>query len=77
MSVSWTAPSNRSPYDWVGLFRVGDDNRLYLAYVFTGGAPSGSTSFAAPTGAGSYQFRYLLDDGWNDSARSSNFVVLP
>ena len=75
VSVNWTAPSGRPAVDWIGLFAVGADNRTYIAWVHTGGATSGNTTFVAPAQAGSYQFRYLLNNGYEDTARSSNFTV--
>ena len=73
MSVSWTAPGGRAG-DWIAVFRVGksyDDDW----YGLTHGATSGSHTLMAPTLPGQYEFRYLVDDGFLDVARSSPVTV--
>jgi hypothetical protein len=73
MSVSWTAPGGR-PGDWIAVFRVAgsyDDDW----YGLTNGAPSGTHTLTAPTRPGQYEFRYLVDDGFHDVARSSPVTV--
>lgn len=75
LSVTWGAPSERRPLDWVGLFRVGDPNENYLWYEYTNGMTQGTITIPAPTPAGNYQFRYLADDGYIDAARSGVVIV--
>ena len=73
MSVSWTAPGARAG-DWIAVFRVGgsyDDDW----YGLTNGATSGTHTLTAPTRPGQYEFRYLLDGGFLDVARSSPVTV--
>jgi hypothetical protein len=73
MSVSWTAPGGRSG-DWIAVFRVGasyDDDW----YGLTEGATSGTHTVTAPTRPGQYEFRYLVDEGFLDVARSSPVTV--
>jgi hypothetical protein len=73
MSVSWTAPTARDG-DWIAVFKVGgsyDDDW----YVSTHGATSGSHTLTAPTRPGLYEFRYLVDEGFVDVARSGPFTV--
>lgn len=73
ISVSWTAPGAR-PGDWLAVFRVGgsyDDDW----WGDTGGATSGSQTLTAPTRPGQYEFRYLVDGGFVDVARSSPVTV--
>ena len=73
MSVSWTAPAARAR-DWIAVFRVGgtyDDDW----WARTNGATSGTLTVTAPTRPGQYEFRYLLDDGFIDVARSSAVTV--
>ena len=73
MSVSWRAPAARAR-DWVAVFRVGgtyDDDW----WDHTNGATSGTLTVTAPTRPGQYEFRYLLDDGFIDVARSSPVTV--
>ena len=73
MSVSWTAPAGRAG-DWIAVFRVGasyeDD-----WYGLTNGATSGTHTLTVPARPGQYEFRYLVDDGFLDVARSSPVTV--
>jgi uncharacterized protein (TIGR03437 family) len=73
MSVSWTAPAGR-PGDWIAVFRVGASYEDEW-YGLTNGATSGSHTLTAPTRPGEYEFRYLVDDGFLDVARSSPVTV--
>ncbi|HKW01023.1 MAG TPA: S8 family serine peptidase [Vicinamibacterales bacterium] len=75
LSISWTAPSGESAKDWVGLFRVGDPNTVYGWFTHTGGATSGTANLTAPLVPGQYEFRYLLNDGYQDTARSAAVTV--
>ena len=68
---------NPAPHDWIGLFRVGDDAHNYIAYSYTGGAASGTATFTAPSQPGTYEFRYLLSNTWEEVRRSSSFSVTP
>jgi hypothetical protein len=73
--VSWTAPPGQSAFDWIGLFRVEDANTHPVWYEYTQGAASGTLVFTAPSVPGRYDFRYLVDDDYNDAARSPPFTV--
>ena len=77
ITATWTAPSGSSGVDWVGLYKVGDPNKSYILnkLAYTNGAKSGSYTTTAPTTPGTYEFRYLLDDGYTDTARSSSITV--
>jgi hypothetical protein len=73
MSGSWTAPGARAG-DWLALFRVGgsyDDDW----WDNTNGATSGTRTLTAPTRPGQYEFRYLVDGGFLEVARSSPVTV--
>jgi hypothetical protein len=73
MSVSWTARRPRAG-DWIALCRVGgryDDDW----WGSTNGQPSGTLVVTAPVRPGQYEFRYLLDGGLVDVARSSPVTV--
>jgi glutaminyl-peptide cyclotransferase len=74
-SIAWTAPSASSSLDWVALYRVGDPNTSYLWWTYTGGSTSSSASLTAPTTPGTYEFRYLLNSGYTDAARSASVTV--
>ena len=73
ITLTWTAPAGRVG-DWIALCRVGggyeDD-----WYGLTKGATSGTDAVTAPARPGQYEFRYLLDDGFVDVARSSPVTV--
>jgi hypothetical protein len=71
--VSWTAPGGRVG-DWVAIFKVGksyDDDW----WNNTNGEVSGTRTLTAPTQPGQYEFRYLVDGGFFDAARSSLVTV--
>ncbi len=75
LSVSWDA-SPAGGADWIGLFKVGAPNTAYdFWWSYTNGKASGSFTFSAPVQAGQYELRYLLDDGFDDVARSSVVYV--
>jgi len=75
LTVSWTAPVGRPAGDWIALYKLGADNHQYSWWKYTGGAASGSFSLNAPAEAGSYEFRYLLNNGYSDAARSAAVKV--
>lgn len=76
LSVRWSATLS-GPSDWIGLFIVGDRNEDYAKgwFGYTEGSTSGTFTLTAPTAPGQYEFRYLLDDGLTDVARSSVVTV--
>jgi hypothetical protein len=69
--VTWEAPTGRPALDWIGLFKVGASNTAYISYEYTNGAASGTLKFRAPAETGEYEFRYLVDDEYNDAARTA------
>jgi IPT/TIG domain-containing protein len=74
LSVNWTASTGR-PLDWIALFKIGAPNTSYDYYKYTNGATSGTLTLVAPKEAGEYEVRYLLNDGYNDVARSGPVTV--
>lgn len=76
LSISWTAPRG-SVWDWIGLFKLGDPSTNYESgwWKYTDGARSGTFTLSAPSQPGQYEFRYLLDDGFVDTVRSSPVTV--
>jgi hypothetical protein len=76
LSVSYEAPNQRLPTDWVGLFRFGDPNENLLWYEYTGGASRKTITIPAPDPPGDYEFRYLADDGYIDAARTGVVRVI-
>ena len=75
LAISWTAPAGRPATDWIGLYRVGDPNTAYGWWAYTSGATSGTLNLTSPSQAGQYEFRYLLNNGYQDSARSAAVTV--
>ena len=76
VSVSWTAPGGNAK-DWISWYRVGDPNSVWDSnrWIYTGGAASGVFTTTTPTTPGTYEFRYLLNNGFSDSARSQTVTV--
>jgi len=72
LTIAWTAPGGRPSTDWVGLFVPGAQYEIWWTY--TGGASSGSATLSAP-GAGTYEARYLLEDGYQSTATSAPVTV--
>lgn len=75
LRVDWTAPSGSSPKDWIGLYKIGAPNTGYLWWQYTQGAASGKFTLTAPVQPGEYEFRYLLNDGYTEAARSNVVTV--
>jgi len=76
ISVSWTTPAGQgSSTDWIGLYAVGADNYSYLDWRYASGADAGSVTMPAPAADGTYEFRYLLNNGYQ-SVVTSNFVIV-
>ena len=74
VSVSWQAPSgNDLGGDWVGIFKVADNDQNYIAWTYTDGRAQGSASFLLSE-AGTYQARYFKN-GYSRQAVSSNITV--
>src|SRR5437773_11371127 len=61
------SPSNK----WATRTPATDPNR----WVYTGGAASGTFLTTAPDTPGDYEFRYLLNNGYTDAARSRTITV--
>ncbi|MGH2669863.1 MAG: hypothetical protein ACRDH5_12250, partial [bacterium] len=76
LTVRWTAPTPTSVYDWLGLYPVGGDPKTsYTWWTYTGGTASGSRTLTVPTTPGSYEVRYLLNDGYTEAAKSQALQV--
>ena len=77
LTVSWVVPNGRSTLDWIGLFKVTTPSTSYDEgwWDYTSGRSTGSFTITAPLQAGAYEFRYLLDDGYVDVARSAVTVM--
>jgi hypothetical protein len=73
--ANWNAPGGRPVDDWIGLFRVGTLNSTFISKQYTGGLTSGSLNFILPSQSGTYEFRYLLNDGFSSVAVSNPITV--
>ena len=75
--MSWLVPGGRSKWDWIGLFKRDAPNISYMEgwWDYTNGEPSGAFTVAAPSQPGEYEFRYLVDDGFDNVARSETITV--
>ena len=73
ITISWTAPSGSSSKDWISLNATGAANTSYGWWQYTNGATSGSFTVPAPSTNGTYEFRYLLNDGFT-SVKQSNTI---
>lgn len=75
LTVKWTASAGRPVYDWIGLFPVGGTNiDDYMWWIYTNGAAVGGVTIPAPP-AGTYEFRYLVNDGYNSVGKSNPVTV--
>ena len=75
LRVQFTAPPGRPATDWIGLYRVGTDDRSYGWFKYVDGAASGTFTATAPVEPGEYEFRYLLKDGYFSVAASNKITV--
>jgi hypothetical protein len=74
LSVSWTAPKG-GKLDWIGIFPVGARTCDFRDYWYTDNQTSGKLTVKAPSQPGQYEFRYHLDDGCQETVRSSPVTV--
>jgi hypothetical protein len=74
LSLSWSV-SSEGGNDWIELSKTTDSNLFHGWSAFTEGKTSGTFTLTAPSEAGQYEFRYLIDDGWSDVARSTMVTV--
>lgn len=72
VTVNWVTPAGQSSAaDWIALYRVGDPDTYFQAWQYTGGSPTGTLTFIAPTTSGAYEFRYFLNGTWLLAATSN------
>lgn len=80
VGIGWTAPSNHSTTDWIGLFATGGQVYEYVSWAYVGapGATSGSATLQLPANAApgaTYEFRYFLNNGYTVAATSNAFTI--
>lgn len=75
-TVTWSVTAGTtSADDWIGLFPVGAPNNAFVQWGSTSGASNGSLQFPVPYGSGTYEFRYLLNNGYHSVATSASLGV--
>jgi hypothetical protein len=75
MKVSFTAPAGQTMHDWIALYRVGEPASEYLWFAFTNGAATGSFTGDCELEPGTYEYRYMIDNGFTVAAESNPFIV--
>jgi hypothetical protein len=76
--ASWALLSgNRSSKDWIGLYAADAKNEDFLTWKYVTDADQGRVTLQAPDRPGTYEMRYLLDNGYESVATSVRIVVLP
>ncbi len=76
ITATWSVTAgNTSIDDWIGLFPVGAQNDAFVVWGSTNGATNGSLTFQAPYGSGTYELRYLLNNGFTSVATSASISV--
>ena len=76
--ANWSLLSGaRSTRDWIGLYAAGAKNEDYISWKYVADADRGQVTLQAPGEPGTYEMRYLLDNGYEAVATSVRIVVLP
>ncbi len=76
--VCWTASGCRATnyFDWIDLYVIGAPNSPYRpGWFYTQARANGCRTYTAPTTPGTYEFRYLVRNGYVDVARSAPITV--
>jgi len=78
-AMNWKVPAGRVGHegDWVGFYAQGASNWEAdpVRWTYTDGITAGQLSITAPTTPGQYEFRYLLDGGYDSVATLSITVT--
>ncbi len=65
LALSWTAGPGRTSGDYIGLYATGATSDSPVWWEPTSGSQAGtSTGWGAPTTAGTYEFRYIIGNGY-------------
>ena len=75
ITVNWAAPSNHSTTDWVSVYSQGTPNTSYNNWEYVPAGTNGTLTLTAPTATGTYEVRYLLNNGYTDAAKSSPIIA--
>jgi len=82
VTAHWSAPATHRTNDWVGIFLETDPSTLTglgsKPYQYVPAGTSGDLNFSTATlPPGKYNFRYFLENGWEQKATSNIFTVVP
>jgi Ca-activated chloride channel homolog len=80
LTVSWIAPPGRPLLDWIALIKVGESTVTTYEkgwWDYTKGIAAGAMTLRAPGEPGRYEFRYMIDDGFVEAAKSGAVIVRP
>jgi len=76
--ANWALLSGkRSTQDWIGLYAAGARNEDFVSWKYVTDADRGQLTLQAPDRPGTYEMRYLLDNGYESVATTIRIVVLP
>ena len=79
VTASWSNVSSPTSLDWVGLYpSASTPNSGYIAFVYTGGAASGSKTLTVPsnvTPGSDYRLRLFTNNSFTKLATSNTFAV--
>lgn len=75
ITVDWTAPEGSSSVDWISMFEASAPNTAYNDWKYTGGATKGTMTLTVPSTPGTYELRYLINDGFESTAKSAAIKV--
>ena len=67
----------RTPQDWIGLYAPGARNEDFMSWKYVTDANHGGLTLEAPDQPGTYEMRYLLENGFESVATSMRIVVVP
>ncbi|MCH8206941.1 MAG: hypothetical protein IH956_08045, partial [Chloroflexi bacterium] len=75
ITVAWSGAPGTSG-DWIAMYQIGAVNEDYGDWDYTAGRTDGTMTFIAPSVPGTYEFRLLPNDEYQDIARSELILVL-
>lgn len=63
--LRWQVPAGQAQRDWIGIFRAGERNHIGQWHYTNGAATGSGMRFVAPA-PGQYEFRYLINESYDD-----------
>ncbi|MBA3550921.1 hypothetical protein H0W32_01790 [Patescibacteria group bacterium] len=75
INIQWSAPSGvNTNRDWIAVYRSTSGNRTYGDWEYVTSS-TGALSLTVPRTPGTYEVRYLRNNGFTEVARSSQFQI--